>query len=1281
MDEVLSTNKHIETSWRTPLCRFFSSQKSEVGPEQSENKSGRGKADKNGKFLMKIPRAAGLAIDVDVSLSDQSEPEWKTKRIYCVSPETREDEGRRKVRSCSTSKVSLVKQDQDVEKVVFSELSSSSYENWLEEDTEIQVQGLLPRQRRLRSEPRRAVNDDVQLPMPRVNRCHRYHSDMLVGDNRHRRIPGAQIRHYYNDIPLRNFRTLGAVERYSCVKRVSDSPTHFVVPLNARTLTYTRGLTPCPRKSPQSLSVDVERNPGKSSDNGPAYPRCGRHSIFRPGSPSARHSKAACPCRIRTAVRDSGLYVVLWSAFCPAVAFIRMHGSPPVFLEQAALFNETSSINTYPSRPPILPRHRLSAQFQEGLCTVKATDVTPAEPDFPRPEHKDTKNEPLKSHSSFQRMYDSAKCKLSGSSLKVIFPETAIVTPSALPRVPSVSSYSEQPGLAMVQRASPHSCLPGDQRFRQASSCDTKAVTSIDIRHSPSLQRDGVTASDISQARQCSSSSTGRNVTLPPGFPNAREIQNEAVGAASTNSIMPSVENRLHREDATAIFGRVVSAALIFLACLFAGIAAAFVIRARRHQPLAIPDNEDSGDLPGILSLPSKIELAGTANRSSCQSQMCSEHVRKLFVSLDDSVHPCRDFYGHVCAMAAVNGTADEQLDQLTAHRVLSFLKATDNSSDGELPLVVASRHLYNECVQLATLNRKEKAPLLKLLNLTGLGDWPYDDDASLPDVWKVAGNLQRLLALSPLFELKGLSGGKLRLVPGHQGGPDKPANVLAAMLTLHHNGSRLRELAADVAHLSRRLKNLRFLRPTSKYLQGNYSEILPQSYLEAALTGLGLDTGAVEIQQEAGVKPLVQLVRDSMPRTVLNLLGYRLMRHVDDFTKAAASGDIQQVAVLIRESRCARAVLEDALTNDEAEFVRYAAVRDRLNFDSIRSIVAEGKRVLDAKLAEQRWLDLRTRRSLRRHLRELKVRFISERYENSGEVNLTTPALALSSGALATYQMFRESRFRSRVLQGAAYDDGGDQECAYDEHKKWSPVALTKLDGLRACLRAQSARRTKPTRLGWGPEQEQLVESAALGPARDVFRTYVERLVGKDHVAQPTYDATRTSREWDQVNHSQNLSVPPMQAWTLVKSDVEVIAVHCSRMARIGEAFSHVAALLFYLECVARARKDRSCTDGANLWLPPHLRKLPVRTIAEMDFSSATMKKRRLDSGSAAVSAPTATSRPAAPAATKADWRTFLAGAIQAGHRPAASSVDLAFKDVYLPAVRSCRGADLRRI
>lgn len=43
--------------------------------------------------------------------------------------------------------------------------------------------------------------------------------------------------------------------------------------------------------------------------------------------------------------------------------------------------------------------------------------------------------------------------------------------------------------------------------------------------------------------------------------------------------------------------------------------------------------------------------------------------------------------------------------------------------------------------------------------------------------------------------------------------------------------------------------------------------------------------------------------------------------------------------------------------------------------------------------------------------------------------------------------------------------------------------------------------------------------------------------------------------------------------------------------------------------------------------------------------------------------------------------WRTFFANATQAGHRPAAASIDLAFKDVHLPAVGSCMGADLHRI
>ncbi|KAH8019757.1 hypothetical protein HPB51_021580 [Rhipicephalus microplus] len=56
------------------------------------------------------------------------------------------------------------------------------------------------------------------------------------------------------------------------------------------------------------------------------------------------------------------------------------------------------------------------------------------------------------------------------------------------------------------------------------------------------------------------------------------------------------------------------------------------------------------------------------------------------------------------------------------------------------------------------------------------------------------------------------------------------------------------------------------------------------------------------------------------------------------------------------------------------------------------------------------------------------------------------------------------------------------------------------------------------------------------------------------------------------QVNHSQSLSAPPVKAWILSKSDGEVVAAHCLRMASNVEACSHVAALLFYLEYGVRA-------------------------------------------------------------------------------------------------------------
>ncbi|XP_064487680.1 uncharacterized protein LOC135399876 [Ornithodoros turicata] len=165
------------------------------------------------------------------------------------------------------------------------------------------------------------------------------------------------------------------------------------------------------------------------------------------------------------------------------------------------------------------------------------------------------------------------------------------------------------------------------------------------------------------------------------------------------------------------------------------------------------------------------------------------------------------------------------------------------------------------------------------------------------------------------------------------------------------------------------------------------------------------------------------------------------------------------------------------------------------------------------------------------------------------------------------------------------------------------------------------------------------------------------------------------------QVNHSQALSKLPLKTWIFAKNDGEVLAAHCLCMAGNGEACSHVAALLFYLECGHRARVERSCTDGDNSWLPAHIRRIETRPVVEMDFASASMKKRRLDGDAASPCELKAVTRTRAPPPTKQEWEKFFDCLIASGLRPAVSSTDPRYSDLFVPAVRTCNGADLRRL
>ncbi|KAH9380838.1 hypothetical protein HPB48_008577 [Haemaphysalis longicornis] len=104
--------------------------------------------------------------------------------------------------------------------------------------------------------------------------------------------------------------------------------------------------------------------------------------------------------------------------------------------------------------------------------------------------------------------------------------------------------------------------------------------------------------------------------------------------------------------------------------------------------------------------------------------------------------------------------------------------------------------------------------------------------------------------------------------------------------------------------------------------------------------------------------------------------------------------------------------------------------------------------------------------------------------------------------------------------------------------------------------------------------------------------------------------------------------------------------------------------------QCGMRIRAENSCTDGENSWLPVHIKKLQVRPVAEMDFASAAMKKRRLDDLGPSCSpqvlprAP-APARAPAPPVSKQEKDEFLGKLFSSGLRPAAASTNSKFSEL----------------
>ena len=100
-------------------------------------------------------------------------------------------------------------------------------------------------------------------------------------------------------------------------------------------------------------------------------------------------------------------------------------------------------------------------------------------------------------------------------------------------------------------------------------------------------------------------------------------------------------------------------------------------------------------------------------------------------------------------------------------------------------------------------------------------------------------------------------------------------------------------------------------------------------------------------------------------------------------------------------------------------------------------------------------------------------------------------------------------------------------------------------------------------------------------------------------------------------VKHSQSLSATPAKPWVAVKTEGTVVVAHCTCMAGLGEACSHIAALLFLLEGNTLYQNNLSCTSLPCSWLPPSFHSVPFAQLADIDFSTPQAKRRKVHGSS----------------------------------------------------------------
>ena len=87
-------------------------------------------------------------------------------------------------------------------------------------------------------------------------------------------------------------------------------------------------------------------------------------------------------------------------------------------------------------------------------------------------------------------------------------------------------------------------------------------------------------------------------------------------------------------------------------------------------------------------------------------------------------------------------------------------------------------------------------------------------------------------------------------------------------------------------------------------------------------------------------------------------------------------------------------------------------------------------------------------------------------------------------------------------------------------------------------------------------------------------------------------------------------LSEKPPTAWVIAEIGGKGLSAHCNCMAGLGEAYSHIGAILFYCRAATEKKDSVTVTEEKAYWVHPSNREVSYKEVSDIDFSCPNTSK-----------------------------------------------------------------------